>query len=49
MIQYKLIKQEQTHISGSVLDHVYISEQALEKLLLETIQKVNEYIQTMKQ
>ena len=35
MSQYQLLNQEPTHISGSLLDHVYIRREAMQRFSLE--------------
>ena len=37
MLQYQLINYEPTHISGSLLDHVYINKQTLQKFSMAAI------------
>ena len=37
MSQYQLINYEPTHISGSLLDHVYINRETLQKVSIEAI------------
>ena len=41
MSQYQLINYELTHISGSLLDQVYINRQTLQKIFIEVIQTVH--------
>ena len=43
MSQYQLINYEPTHISGSLLDHIYINRQTLQNISIEAIQKVSVY------
>ena len=40
MSQYQLINYQPTHISGSLLDYVYINRQTLQKISIEAIQTV---------
>ena len=43
MSQYQLLNQEPTHISGSLLDHVYIRREAMQRFSLEIIQTISVY------
>ena len=43
MSQYQLLNQEPTHIIGSLLDHVYIRREAMQRFSLEIIQTISVY------
>ena len=43
MSQYQLITYEPTHISRSILDHVYINRQKLQKFSIKAIPTVSVY------
>ena len=41
--EYEVLNQDPTHISGSLLDYVYIRREAVQEVSLETIQTVSAY------
>ena len=48
LFEYQLLNRDPTHIIGSLLDHVYIRREAVQKFSLETIQSVSLYFQDHK-
>ena len=45
LFECQLLNRDPTHIIGSLLDHVYIRREAVQKFSLETIQSVSLYFQ----